>query len=357
MDFRPTDDQRALAGAVRDVLGKHRSPGTPGESTPAAGLGGVDPALWRDLAELGVFAVRVPEADGGLGLGRAESAHVFEELGRSLATGPYTATALAAALRPEYGSGRHRVGVADLTSGAPFFLEYLDALDALLVVEVVEGTEVIGGTEVMGQVPGFRRHSQVLLVEPIELRADPVPHPVDPCVPLHRLLQKPLRGEVVGDASTADAMRREGALLTAAYQTGIAAAMTERAVAYAKQRSQFGRAIGSFQAVKHLCADMFARAELARAAVHSAAVGLDEDGDPSTTAMAVSSAKLLADEAAVLNARAAIQVHGGMGCTWEMGLHFYLKRAWALSLGYGRASEHADLIAETLILDGPWRIP
>ena len=355
MDFRPTEDQLALAGAVRDVLGKHRSPGTPGEeapqnalqnaaeNAPQAGAGGVDMALWRDLAELGVFGLRVPEDEGGLGLGLAESVHVFEELGRALATGPSTATALAAPLLPEYGSGRHRVGLSDLTSGAPYFLEHLDALDVLLVLETVDG-----------EAHAFTGHSQVLRVEPIELRAAPVPHPVDPCVPLHRLSQKPLRGEIIGDAATADTLRREGALLTAAYQTGIAATLTERAVAYAKQRRQFGRAIGSFQAVKHLCADMFARAELARAAVHSAAVLLDDDrADPDNAdlpaaASTVSAAKLLADEAAVANARAAVQIHGGMGCTWEMGLHYFLKRAWALSLAYGRAAEHADLISEAL---------
>jgi alkylation response protein AidB-like acyl-CoA dehydrogenase len=332
MDFRPTPDQRVLAGAVRDVLAKHRSPGTPGEETPTPGTGGVDYGLWRDLAELGVFAVRVPESSGGLGLGHAESVHVFEELGRSLATGPYTATALAAAHLPGYANGHYRVGLTDLTVGEPFFLEFLDALDALLIVEIRDGAA----------------HIQILRVEPIELRADAVPHPVDPCVPLHRLMQKPLRGDVVRDAETADSMLREGALLTAAYQTGIAAEMADRAVAYAKQRSQFGRIIGSFQAVKHICADMFARAELARAAVHSAAVHLDEDTDVPAAAFAVASAKILADEAAVTNARAAIQVHGGMGCTWEMGLHYFLKRAWALSQAYGTASEHEDMIAETL---------
>ena len=343
MDFRPTQDQLALAGAVRDVLGKHPAPGAPGEDGPEPGVGGVDGALWRDLAELGIFGVRVAEADGGLGLGHPESVHVFEELGRSLATGPFTATALAATLLPEYAAGRLRVGLGDLTGGAPQLLEHLDALDALLVIETVDG-----------ETPGVAGHSQVLRVEPIELRADAVPHPVDPRVPLHRLRQKPLRGEIVGDAGTADALLREGALLTAAYQVGIAAVLTERAVAYAKQRTQFGRAIGSFQAVKHLCADMFARAELARAAVHSAAVQLADEAagsdgaDLPAAAVAVSAAKLLADDAAVANARAAIQVHGGMGCTWEMGLHFYLKRAWALSLAYGRAADHADLISESL---------
>ena len=155
MDFRSTPDQLALAGAVRDVLGKHPAPGTPGQEGPDGlepGIGGVDVALWRDLAELGIFGVRVPEADGGLGLGHPESVHVFEELGRSLATGPFTATALAAALLPEYAGGRHRVGLADLTRGDQRIqiLEHLDALDALLIVEIVEG-----------ETPGVPGHSQV----------------------------------------------------------------------------------------------------------------------------------------------------------------------------------------------------
>jgi alkylation response protein AidB-like acyl-CoA dehydrogenase len=308
----------------------------------------VDPALWRDLADLGVFAVRVAEADGGLGLGHAEAVHVFEELGRALAAGPFTATALAAVLRPEFAAGRSRAGLADLTCGAPHYLEHVDALDTLFLIEAVDFGE-----------PGERR-VQILQVEPIELRAEPVPHPVDPAVPLHRLTQKPLRGEVVGGAEEAARLVRDGALLTAAFQTGIAAEVTGRAVAYAGQRRQFGRAIGSFQAVKHLCADMFARAELARAAVHDAAVRLDEAGEPGTAgetrenpdsaaaAAAVWGAKLLADEAAVRNARTAIQVHGGMGCAWESGLHFFLKRAWALAWAYGSADECADRISLAL---------
>ncbi len=252
MDFRPTPEQRELAAAVRAVLARHPAPGTPGQDAPSPGLGGVDPALWRDLAGLGVFAVRVPESDGGLGLGHAEAVHVFEELGRALAAGPFTATALAATLRPEFATGRSRAGLADLTGGAPYFLEHVDALDALFLIEAVDPRDSRDLRDSRdASEPGdlAERRVQVLRVEPVELRAEPVPHPVDPVVPLHRLVQKPLRGEVVGDAVTAEALRREGALLTAAFQTGIAAATAERAVAYAGQRRQFGRVIGSFQAV------------------------------------------------------------------------------------------------------------
>ncbi len=114
--------------------------------------------------------------------------------------------------------------------------------------------------------------------------------------------------------------------------------MLDLAVAYAKERQQFGKPIGSFQAIKHMCADMLVRAEVARAAVHAAAC-LADAPDVATAEAAVagctrgqllersvSGAKVLADEAAIANARAAIQVHGGMGFTWEVPLHLYLKR-------------------------------
>ena len=109
-------------------------------------------------------------------------------------------------------------------------------------------------------------------------------------------------------------------------------------MAYAKERHQFGKPIGSFQAVKHMCADMLVRAEVARAAVHAAACLADEPDVAAAEAEAagcapgqmlersVTGAKLLADEAALANARAAIQVHGGMGFTWEVPLHLHLKR-------------------------------
>jgi alkylation response protein AidB-like acyl-CoA dehydrogenase len=129
-------------------------------------------------------------------------------------------------------------------------------------------------------------------------------------------------------------------------------------VAYAKERHQFGKPIGSFQAVKHMCADMLVRAEVARAAVHAAACLADAPDVARTEAEAagcaprrlltrsVAGAKLLADEAALANARASIQVHGGMGFTWEVPLHLHLKRARVLSTSFGTPAElSADLAA------------
>ena len=116
---------------------------------------------------------------------------------------------------------------------------------------------------------------------------------------------------------------------------------------YAKDREQFGRTIGSFQAVKHILADMLARAELARAAVDAAAVTVAQPdiGDPRR---AVSVAKLLAGEAAILNGKAAIQVHGGVGFTWDVDAHLLLKRAWVLETHFGNGDAHAESLAAGL---------
>ncbi|MGX8277468.1 acyl-CoA dehydrogenase family protein [Streptomyces sp. PBSH9] len=129
-------------------------------------------------------------------------------------------------------------------------------------------------------------------------------------------------------------------LLTAAEQLGSAARTTEAAVQHAGSREQFGSPIGSFQAVKHLCADMFARTEPAPAAVCAAAV----TGDPVETA----AAKLLADEAAVRDARDCLQIHGGMGFTWEADVHLHLKRAWLRAASWLTGAGAEELLAADL---------
>jgi alkylation response protein AidB-like acyl-CoA dehydrogenase len=137
----------------------------------------------------------------------------------------------------------------------------------------------------------------------------------------------------------------EGAVLTAAQQLGIAEATLALAVEYARGREQFSRPIGSFQSIKHILADCFVRQEAARAAVYAAGATLDQPsvGD---VARAVSAAKINAGEAAWKNARACIQVHGGMGYTWEVPAHYFLKRAWVLESVFGGVEEHADFVAE-----------
>ncbi|MFG2194534.1 acyl-CoA dehydrogenase family protein [Streptomyces sp. NPDC048639] len=178
-------------------------------------------------------------------------------------------------------------------------------------------------------------------------------HTVDPATPLHRVALAPRRrGGVAARAERSAAtqqapaprsavLRREAALLTAAQQLGSASCTVGTAVRYAGEREQFGRPIGAFQAVKHLCAQMLVRAEIARSAVYAAAV----TGD----AYDIAAAKLLADDAAVRNARDCLQVHGGMGFTWEADVHLHLKRAWVRSGQWQSAAEAEELLADSLV--------
>jgi alkylation response protein AidB-like acyl-CoA dehydrogenase len=309
MNFLPTDDQLELQRGVRDLLDRR----FPLDRLPS----GYDAALWRELDETGVFSLSTD-----LGLGLADAALVFEELGRAGVPGPLVATLLAREL--DTGSLDGPVTFLDATASPPLFVTHLDVAQSLLVLT---GDDVA-----------------VAAAPPLD--ATPVPVPVDPLSPVHELRDVPT-ADTVGDAAVAARLRRDGAVLTAALQVGIASRLTDLAVGYAKEREQFGRTIGSFQAVKHICADMFVRAELARVAVHAAAVTVD-DPDSGDVARAVAGAKLLADEAATANGRSAVQVHGGMGFTWEVPVHFFLKRAWVHATEWGTADDHAEDLAELL---------
>jgi len=232
--------------------------------------------------------------------------------------------ALAAGLVEGAASGEVVVGGLDRMhpGSEPLLIEHLDSLDALLVL----------------------RPSGVHRLDPRSLRAEAVATPLDPLTPLFEASQLP-EGERIADAATAQRLRLEGGALVAAQLFGIAEATQELATAWAKSREQFGRAIGSFQAIKHLLADTFVRQELARAAAYAAGATLDhpEAGDP---ARAVSSAKVVTGDAALANSRACIQVYGGMGYTWEMPCHFYLKRTWVLSGLFGSGEEHSERLAQ-----------
>ncbi|HWB65803.1 MAG TPA: acyl-CoA dehydrogenase [Mycobacteriales bacterium] len=299
MFFLPTEDQRELQRGVREVL----DAAFPLERLPR----GLDAALWKTLEETGVFSLRTD-----LDLGMVEASLVFEELGRAAVPGPLVGSFLAA------GAADGPVTVLD-PRHRPLVVSHLAFAASLLVLDPSgpELTPTPAGTELS--------------------------EPIDPLTPLHELAAVPT-GSAFGDI---DRLWQEGALLTAAVQVGLAARLTELAVEYAKGREQFGQPIGSFQAVKHICADMLVRTELARAALHAAAVTLD-DPEVGDAARAVAGAKLLADEAATQNARSCVQVHGGMGFTWEVPVHFFLKRAWLHATEFGTADDHAEDLAARL---------
>ncbi|HUY20748.1 MAG TPA: acyl-CoA dehydrogenase family protein [Acidimicrobiales bacterium] len=321
MDFELSEDERALAEGMRRLcagrfpLDRLRA----AEGTRA----GLDPAGWAELAEAGVFSLRLPEADGGLGLPTAAAAVVFEELGRALVPGPSLASHLAAGVVDGAAEGKVVVGAVHRSAAgvAPVVVEHLGSLGTLVVVDD-DGLSV---------------------VDPATVGAEAVERPLDPLTPLWHVAALPA-GERVGGPDDAARWRRDSRVLGGALLVGLAAATVDLAVAYAKEREQFGKPIGSFQAVKHLCADMLVRAEVARAAVHAAAVTIDQP-DVGDDVRAAAGAGLLAAEAAVANGKACIQVHGGMGFTWEVPAHLYLMRARVLSGALGEADALAEVVA------------
>jgi alkylation response protein AidB-like acyl-CoA dehydrogenase len=340
MDFRVSDDQRELADGIRAMVTGRLS------LDHLRANEGADVAIsaedWARLGETGVFALTLPEPDGGVGLTMADAVVVYEELGRALVPGPLVGTFLAARERLVKGAaeGLAQVGV-HTTGDGPILVEHLPSLSALFVLS---GAHQSSTARLMAPAPpvtGARR----------------VTAPLCPLTPMWHLSSLPA-GEPVADVGSR--LVRDGSLLTAALQVGHAADALDLAVAYAKDRHQFGQPIGSFQAVKHICADMLVRAEVARSAVHAAAcladdvevVAAESEGSGRSPEQvvnrAVMGAKVLADEAAIANARAAIQVHGGMGFTWEVPLHLHLKRSRVLATTFGTPSQLSAALAGLL---------
>ncbi|WP_432036606.1 acyl-CoA dehydrogenase family protein [Streptomyces cucumeris] len=355
MDFSLTEDQRALRAGMRELM-ERRFPrarlravvdaegvgGAAAGDGAGAGAGGVDRGLWRELGAAGFFALRLPEAAGGVGLGLPEAVLAFEEAGRSLLPGPLAATHLAAGLAatgaPVGGAAEGEAVVtafdaAGAGRGGAVLVEHLASADAVLVLG--DGDAGIRTAKEIGSSAEAIRS-------------------LDPATPLHRVCggvapaaawERSSGEQGVGAGrGTAARLRREAALLTAAQQLGSALRTVETAVAHARERIQFGRAIGAFQAVQHLCASMLVRAETARSVVYAAAV-TEDPGD-------IAAAVLLADEAAVRNARDCLQVHGGMGFTWEADVHLHLKRAWVRAEQWQTAAAAEEELAAGLMSTG-----
>lgn len=306
MNFDLTHDQEALRDGIRAVC--------EGRFTMERVRGGFDRSMWDDLAETGVFSLLTD------GFGWADAAIAFEELGRAVVPGPLVWGVLAHALLDGVVGG-----VEVPSSGAgPIMVEHLDALDALIVLD----------------------ESGASRVDPSAVSGELLDWPLDALTPIRRVESLPA-GDPIADAATVVGWRRQGAVLTAAFQAGMAQVCIEAATEYSVGRKQFDRPIGSFQAVKHMLADAVVRAEVARTAVYAAAVTLD-DPEVGDVDRAVAGAKLLAGEAAVKNAKTSVQVHGGMGFTWEVDAHLYLKRAWLLNTVFGTPDAFADALAASV---------
>ncbi|MEU8759137.1 acyl-CoA dehydrogenase family protein [Streptomyces sp. NPDC048659] len=314
MRFLPTDEQRDFARSLDAMLS---AAGTPAVARAwAAGEPGPGRALWARLADAGVFALAAPEAYEGVGPLPVELAHAMVESGRHAVPGPLVETVAATALLAEL-AGRGEEGPAKrllpglvgggtvaslaMTEVSPYALD-ADTADLLLVVDGEE----------LRLAPG---HGELLV------SADPVRRPARPA-PGGELLAA---GPAV--ASAAATARRWALLATAAQALGVGLALLDRTVEYAKQRTQFGVPIGSFQAVKHRLADALIGLEFARPLVFGAALTF-ESGD-------LAAAKAAAGEAAYAAAGTALRTHGAVGYTEELDLSLWLRKARPLRDAWG----------------------
>lgn len=340
MRFAFSDDQLLLASTLRDFLAKECT----AETLRAlwASPSGQDPALWGKLAELCVLGALVPDANGGMGLDERDLVLLLEEAGRAALPLPLVSTAaVAAPLLRDAGDAAHAAtwlpriadGAAILAVGHPAnpFIADADVADLLLLAHV-------------GDVYALERRDAGVVRQPAN----------DPARRLFSVTWDPRAAtRIAGGAAAAellDAALDRGALACAAEALGVADRLLDIAVAYARQREQFGRPIGSFQALQHALADVKVRLEYARPVVykaaHSVAVGAR------TRAPDVSHAKLAAVDAAQKAARTALQVHGAIGYTWEQDLHIWMRRAWSLERDFGDVPFHEERVAAFVLAEG-----
>jgi hypothetical protein len=319
MRFSPSPEQRDFAASLGDLLAKADTPTT--VRAWAAGDFERGRALWRRLADQGVLALALPETHGGFGATTIDLVLAFEQLGRAAVPGPLVESI---AVLPVLLAGGPAAGTLDrigtgevlATVAAPPRVPY--ALDADSADEVF----VLAGTAL----------SRAAVAERVAS--------VDPA----RRLSSLQAGEPVSEVDPTAAFEF-GALCTAAQILGAGQALLERSSQYATQRSQFGKPIGSFQAVKHLLADVMVALELARPLLFGAALAF---GTPDA-ARDVSAAKVACSDAAYLAARNGLQVHGAIGYTQEYDLSLWLTKVRALYSSWGTQAEHRARVLQALV--------
>ena len=368
MNFSFSDDQILLRNSVRAALDEQCKP----EHVRAMfdDPKGYSAELWGEMAKLGWLGLPFPEEQGGAGLGFVELALVLEEMGRAAYPGPFFATVVLGGLGIMLGgapaqrdkwlsaiaAGKARATAALLEehldwdpasvtataaksgsgwmlSGLKRFVPWAHVADVVLVP--ARSPEGLSLFLVDPKASGVTLKPMVgidLVSRWSEMRLDKVAVDAD---------------ALLGQAGTAgpllESLLRRAAVMSSAEMLGAARRCLDMSVEYAKVREQFGQPIGSFQAIRHRCAEMLLEVENAHAAVYYAAWALTAGAEDA--AIAASICKAYVSEAARKVCGDAIQVHGGIGFTWEYDLHLYMKRAKALEPLYGDAEYHRELIA------------
>lgn len=343
MDFELSDDQLALRDGARELLDGLASIG-PVRSVVEAG-GGIDTELWKAMVHQGWTAVELSEERGGLGLGTVEIAILLEEVGRHVAPAPFLSTVLALGALERAGE-HERVDQLLSSEGAACIA--WDARAHAVRAECDGGSWRLSGRS--GPVP-YAPSADVAIVAAaaddgpalfavdLAVAGQPAREPaLDQTRELGWLDLDGASAVHLGGADAVEDLLDRAAAGASAEMLGSASRALDMAVEYAKDRVQFGRPIGSFQAVKHRCADMLVDVEGMRSTVYWAAwcIGA-RDRDAS---IAASTAKIWCSDAAKRVMASALQVHGGVGFTWEHDLHLFLKRSQLDQVSFGDASFH-----------------
>ena len=328
MNFDFTEEQYALRDLARDVFEKESGPARLREVWDADGER--DPRMWKALADVGLLGITVPEEHGGLGGDATDLVLVLEELGRAALPEPFLETVgIAAPLIDRFGATEARERwlpriasgdaiVAVRPPGSPFAID----ADIAAAIILVQGDET-------------------RLIETGAIAAERTPAE-----------DRARRSFAIPDGAAGDRLEmgatpyvsRLGAVGTAAVLNGVSLRLLEMTVDHVKGRQQFGRPVGSFQAVKHKLASAYTTLEAARAATTYAAYAIARDLPDVDVAASV--AKVSANDAGTLVNTEALQCHGGIGFTWEHDLHLWLKRGLALRAAWGTSMEHRAVLAD-----------
>lgn len=365
MYFDLNDEQQAIRAAARDFLAaRYRSERVRELIESEHGFEQPD---WEEMAELGWPGLALPEEWGGQGLGIVELAVIFEEMGYALAPSPLLSTTVAGLALAARGSdeqrerwlrplaaGEARGTPALFDAGAPasigsFAMEArADGDGVVLDGEKVLVMDAAATDFLLVATADGRRHLVERGAEGVTVSAEAS---LDPT---RRLYSVRFDGVRVGPEATLSGAQADylpvlwrACVAIAAESTGVAQRTMEMAVEYAKDRKQFGRPIGAYQAVSHRCAQMLLETENSRSAVYGAAWAAD--AEPDSLPLAASMAKAYASDAGWRVPHASLQVHGGIGFTWEHDLHFFLKRGRANATLFGDAKWHRERVADIVL--------
>lgn len=368
MQFTFTEEQEQFRDIVRRFAAD-RSPASEVRKLMET-ESGFDPDVWRQLTgELGLTALRIPEAHGGGGFGPVELGVVMEEFGRSLICAPFfssavLATELIMAADNEAACATLLPALADGTVRGTFALVEesgsWDPADVACKAEAQDGGWCLNGLKrfvIDGHTADFlivaARTSEGLGLFKVDADAggltrtpaagmDPTRKLAD--VTLDNVQASQITDHLVDAGPTIERAMDAAAVALANEMVGGAQALLDSAIEYAKMRVQFGRTIGSFQAIKHKCADMLLEVESAKSAAYCAAAAAADD-DPEAPALACL-AKSAASDAYIRTAAETIQIHGGIGFTWENDTHLWFKRAKSSEVMLGSASWHRERLMQ-----------